>query len=387
MEKDKMILGNDVGNTFMAVFLRFRDQFLNSKKGFHLGLLLLLSAPTYADDLLERTNSNLDYLRQQVINQPEKGLIDIPASERVIGELSQVLDGYELELHDQILLRTVRALSLKNINMLRLNSLQKVDLAQAELAIADIDFVSKKSDSVDLLYAAGHISMHLLDYPVQAYQYWQQCAESGHAGCMNILAAHRFTGENGLSVDVEQSIYWHQQVYKTGTEYICAGVFSAIALGELAHFYSDLDTGSNWTQWLEKRDLLLDDLISKGHDENICQLGVHYARDFVLQHHLSEDNIATLDLAIKLMSEDSEKQVLEVIKQGKELSTVIPYLSSIEYPEEQCSLTLSLLLYAKYDGQQKAVQALTDYMTSLSMEYCAWEFALIERMQTSGRWH
>ncbi|WP_428612949.1 hypothetical protein [Shewanella sp.] len=349
-------------------------------------LFLFLSANGWAEESLEQINRDINYLRENVIQVFDYSGQDIQTAEQVISQLSQVLQTNEWNIEDQVLLRRVRGLSLKNINMYRLNSGQRVDYVQSEMALEDIEFVSQQTGSDHILYAGGHVAMHLLNYPVKAYDLWQRCAESGHAGCMNIMATHRFTGENGLPVDVSQTVKWHQKVYQTGIDFICAGVYSAINLGELAFLFDDIDTGADWQQWRERRESLLEEVIKRSGDEYLCPMGASYFRDFVFQSIESEPDWDMLDLAMRHLPEASEKETLEIIKQNMNLSNAIEHLALISNPIEQCSLTLSLLLYAQHNGLESASQALQNHMTTLSTDDCPWEFALLQRIQNRGRW-
>ncbi|MCG9737447.1 hypothetical protein L1D32_04640 [Shewanella insulae] len=350
------------------------------------GLFFIWSGNGQAQESLAQINSDINYLRENVIEVFDYNNQDIQRAEHVISRLTQVLETDEWDIEAQVLLRRVRALSLKNINLFRLNSGQRVDYVQAEVALKDIEFVSQHTGSDYILYAGGLIAIHLLNYPVKAYEFWQKCAESGHAGCMNIMANHRFTGENGLPIDVSQTVYWHQKVFQTGIDFRCAGVYSAINLGELAFLYDDIDTGTDWETWRERRALLLEEVTQKTGDDYLCKMGVHYFRDFVFQSIESGTDWKMLDLAIEHLPEKSEKESLQIIKQNVDLSDAIEHLALINNPIEQCSLTLSLILYAQNVGQSSAHQALQDYMTTLSTDDCAWEFALLQRIQNFGRW-
>lgn len=199
--------------------------------------IFVFVGPVSGDEVLERANASIEYLQANTTHPLKHDNVDIERSEQAIADLNDVIADYELSQADQNLIRMVRGFSLKTINLKRLNSGKKVDIAQAEQAIDDFVYLSAQLGTVDLFYAAGHVAMHLLSSPSMAYDYWLKCAEGGHGGCMNIVATHRFTGENGLPIDIDKAVYWHKRVYDSGINYVCAGAFSANMLRDIAFFY------------------------------------------------------------------------------------------------------------------------------------------------------
>lgn len=115
-------------------------------------------------------------------------------------------------------------------------------------------------------------------------------------------------------------------------------------------------------------------------------MGMLFARDYVVQFATNVVDHDVLERAIALLPEENEKQALLLIQNKQDLSQAVQFLSLIDNKTEQCSLTMSLLLYAKLDGQQAASAHLESYFFSLSSEFCATEFAFLQQMQGSGGW-
>jgi hypothetical protein len=352
---------------------------------FVLFCLISYSKFSRADVNLEQVNQSITFLLDKVISRTIEGDLDISAAETSIAVLSSYMNDHQLSVEDSILGRRVRALSLKEINLQRLHSGERVDVTQAEQTLNDIDFIIKNNGSKDWLFTAGHISMHLLQHPVLAYQYWEQCASSGHAGCMNIMATHRFTGENGLPIDLQKSVYWHKRVYETGTDYQCAGVFSAHELSKMAFLFPTLDTGDTWENWLQKRNELVDKVELQSENTDHCSMSGYYFNDYVL-HGTNVLGKSPLNDAIELAKDLNQKIVFEVVNNNSNLDKTIPYLENIEAEPEQCATALSVLFYAKNKNQVDAFNSLENYLLALSPEFCATEQMIIQRLQNDGRW-
>ncbi|MBQ4811498.1 hypothetical protein J8M20_09120 [Pseudoalteromonas luteoviolacea] len=311
-------------------------------------------------------------------------------SEKAVNTLTELMETYQLSEKDLLLARAARALSIKKINFVRLHSGEKVDTSQAEQAIEDLDFVIRKDpggDTKGLMYTAGHIAIHLLKHPVLAYKYWEKCAPLEHAGCMNIMASHRFTGENGLSIDINASILWHKRTYNTGTSYLCSGVFSASTLAEMAYHFPEVATGATWEQWLSRRDQLNQKVEDIKQEKGLCHLGLNFAMSHVLFFGKGIQNSKYIDLAIESATDENHKQVFQLLRSASyDVSDVIKYIGLIDYEPDQCGVSLIMLLHAKYSGNYKASKQLENYLTTLNREHCAWQHALIQNLKNEGLW-
>jgi hypothetical protein len=238
------------------------------------------------------------------------------------------------------------------------------------------------------MFTAGHNALHMLQTPPLAYQYWEKCASLGHAGCMNIMAQHRFTGENGLPVNISASIGWHQKVFKTQIQYNCAGIYSSNTLMQMAYHFEHSDTGNTWKNWQIKRNLLLKQLkeTERFEQESYCSLINLLVTDFVLSRGVGMEEHNILDNAIKLTTDVQHINSLIVMKDGQDAAMALEFLPYIKDDMAKCTTSLSLALYAKYNQQERAFSLINNYMTTLDSQYCAWELALKQHMQTAGHW-
>ncbi|MCF6436680.1 hypothetical protein [Pseudoalteromonas sp. MMG022] len=334
------------------------------------------------------------YLWTHLVQKYDKETLDIEKSEQAIDRISAHLDSTELSELETIQYRATRALSLYGVNLKRLLSNISVDIAQAELAIKDIDFVLRSGSynvNKHLAYTGGHTALHLLKYPDLAYKYWQQCAEDGHSGCMNIMAGNSFTGAHGLSVNIQESIKWHKKVYNTGTEYTCAGIYSANALAKVTALFPQINTSVTPYEWYQRRDTLQEALSESYKDVESCV----YLADLALSHVLlSKESAAThlnyIEQALKLakVEQDAEllKHVLLDIKHNKLSSNTLDTLSRIEDISVQCELAFSALISAKYAQNHQLALALENLVTSIDTSKCMVEHAFIRNLQSEGRW-
>jgi hypothetical protein len=348
-----------------------------------------LGATAYANDLLEMADDSLLYLNKNVLSIESVNDIDIAEAELAVNTLNQILKKYDLTEESVFLIREYTGKSVYLINLKRyLNGIQ-VDVNQVERVKADLDYViSKSSNPKELMFTAGHNALHMLQTSPLAYKYWEKCASLGHAGCMNIMAQHRFTGENGLPVNISASIGWHQKVFKTQIQYNCAGIYSSNTLMQIAYHFEHSDTGNTWKNWQIKRNLLLKQLkeTERFEQESYCSLINLLVTDFVLSRGAGMEEHNILDNAIKLTTDVQHINSLIVMKDGQDAAMALEFLPYIKDDMAKCTTSLNLALYAKYNQQERAFSLINNYMTTLDSQYCAWELALKQHMQTAGHW-
>lgn len=332
---------------------------------------------------IEKINQSLNYLRENTLPHPDRKEIDIPKSEQVINELSVLVTQVKLTEPSQVLVSKIRAQSLQIINTKRLINKQAVDVAQSERALADKNFIISKSSGNDLsraLYEAGHISLHLLQHSVKAYDYWYKCAEKGYPPCMNIMAQGLYTGAGGLTTNIANSLIWHNKVFQSGKRFTCAGVFSANAIRRAVYLFPEMTELSDWRTWLTKRDELAAKVDKAVNKSDACIRPSNYALDYVFDTQMG------IDKALSLSDDDAQKRVFEMLKQDSMTDEVMMHLDSIEKSSSKCQTSFVALLYAKYYQSSVNVGALENYFTSLDQSLCEIEFATMNHLQSAGKW-
>lgn len=359
---------------------------------FHLTILLLLSfllilsrSMAHADEVNERANESLDYLKENVIWTDYKD-IDITKAELSINTLNQILKEHDDIDSMEFSIRWVLARSLATINHKRQKDDVAIDISQVEQAKADFDYVISRAKSPStLMYRAGHNAFHLLKSNTLAFEYWEKCGYLKHAGCMNIMADSTFTGNYGGSINLSDSISWHQKVAETQTDFNCAGLYSINMLMQISAYFKELNTGGTWQSWQTKRD----ELITRLREENEpnesapCNSGFYPLVDYILLKSEGIENTTLLDEAISSATNEQYIDTLLVMKNGTEAALALEFLPLIEDGSE-CHASLYLALYAKYSKQAQSFSLINDYMTEL--HYCTWEQGIKSHMETAGVW-
>jgi hypothetical protein len=86
------------------------------------------------------------------------------------------------------------------------------------------------------MYSAALITLNSLKDELKAHEYFERCADLGHAGCANVVAEGAQRGKYGQKINVEKSVRYHKKVAETGTRFRCAGSFSSSSIAQLAFF-------------------------------------------------------------------------------------------------------------------------------------------------------
>ena len=342
----------------------------------------------FADPLLDEANQSIAYLKKHVVTATNADTINVTTTETAISSISKVLESYNIPEEAEISIRGDIGVSLYKINLKRHLNGNRIDFAQAEQAKENLDFVITKSINPYILFIAGHNALHLLQRPLLASDYWEKCANLKHSGCMNAMAQHNFTGENGLPINLLASVDWHKKVFDTGLKYNCAGIFSSHALMLISHHLNNLNTGGTWEYWKAQRDILLNDLKDEGRfkSNNFCSLNNLLTVDFLLAGAQGPTALNFLDKAIAITTDTAHIDALLVMKNGHAASKALEFIPHIKSSATKCEMSLNLALYANYTDQKEEFSRINDFMTTLSFQECPWELALKQHMQTAGYW-
>lgn len=351
-------------------------------------LSLFFSAVATAQDFEQLNQSIRDiYKRVDPSNKVEE--FDFTDMEKHIAVLNNALGSNTFSLPNQLIIRRARVYAIDRLNFERSWDELPVDISQVELAIIDVDFIVEKfpeSNLKRLEYLAGHMAMHLLESPTLAFQYWTTCANRGHAGCMNIVGTHRFTGENGFAVDMDEAIRWHKNVFSTGTQFTCAGVFSAVMLLDISYYFPKAKTGGSWQDWVSAVDKLTGEVMQKLEEDDVCHQEFTLLNIYVKQLSVNKPDSLLLDNAIHFAEDESFIALLKLLKSGGRLSSAPSLLNDMKHPHQRCSAAFNTTRWAKITGNASDVNLMQDYLTTLDSDECSWSNAIMHKLQTAGRW-
>jgi hypothetical protein len=185
-----------------------------------------------------------------------------------IDKLTMVLDAGKLGKTETMVAFFYRARTRGEISQLRWRHGEKVDTDAVQRVVEDIDKVIASNidapewglKTSEAQYIAGALLVLPLNSSSRAYTYFEKCAEQGHAGCLNLMANARFTGESGVKIDIQQALEYHSRVFATGIDYRCAGPESARTIAAIIYFTGVRRPGDDELEWLQKSYELSDKL-------------------------------------------------------------------------------------------------------------------------------
>jgi len=255
---------------------------------FLLALLLGWQGPALADlesDLRDSMRAIME--ADEAIGQDPKAEINL---DQPIAILSRVIEDRQVNAAVLSVARYWRARAYTTLNWSRMGKGQKPDAELARKSLQDYDDVATAGVQVrgwvsvpDSIYGAGGVAFnHLGDKPL-AYRYWQRCAAAGHAGCLNIMASARLTGAGGVAVDLDQSIALDGMVYDTGTDFRCAGAYSALMNAQIIHFAGLKGQTVGELDWIGRAYPLLDELQKEEKNDNPCDRAFFEISEYLMR--------------------------------------------------------------------------------------------------------
>ena len=178
---------------------------------------------------------------------------------------------------------------------------KKIDDVLARQALSDLDKVI--ADGIEYpqlgariseaLYAAGSVSATVRVYS-RAYAYYEKCADLDHAGCLNIMAEARLTGQANQKVDLHAAIDYHLKVFDTGTRYHCAGAYSAQSIAAIVYFTGTAAPQGDELYWISKAEDLAGQLTAEKKAEG-CEISGMLIDEFLYRLARGDKQVALLD--------------------------------------------------------------------------------------------
>jgi hypothetical protein len=185
-----------------------------------------------------------------------------------------------------------------------------VEKSELQAVLNDFEAVANVPDSESVrvlrpegMYAAAQFLSHFMNDDVRAFTYYGKCAELGHAGCLNVMAFAKMTGDGGQKVDLREAAAIHLQVYKTGTEFGCAGPFSARSLAMIVHFTGVKPTEDDEFEWLHKAYRLMDKMTVGARGAATCGIAGLQVIDYLMRY---EGGVRRTDILKNVLSNDTD---------------------------------------------------------------------------------
>src|SRR6266567_201712 len=146
--------------------------------------------------------------------------------EQDAAKITAVLDGGKLDSRGEAAALFTRAEARSLVNIIRWKNGESVNPTLARQSLADLNKLIAGGVEIpewgikiaQAQYVAGSVASVQLHDEALAYSYWEKCADLGHAGCMNIMASVRLTGEAFQQTAVNKVLDYHIRVYDSGIQ-------------------------------------------------------------------------------------------------------------------------------------------------------------------------
>jgi hypothetical protein len=329
---------------------------------------------------------------QRVERKAERRKDEIPNLKQDLRMLSATLNAKKTDASDAMVAHYYRAIALALINGVYEDEGEAMDMAGARMARADLDKIILADRVVTYVpeisrsnaeYWAGSIARNQLHDEPMAYAYWEKCAASAHAGCINIVAAARITGDGGERVDANEALGLHAGVYETGISFRCAGAMSAMNIAGINYFMGVRRPGDDELEWTKKADTLLDRLEANENSRNVCDRAGIEVDEFLFQlsQRHRDDNI--LQDAIGRLDDDSRttRAVIQFISGAIDEAGLTAAVNSNKSREERCSAYFDAMWYAELRGEGAMARRFDRRMADLGRFDCGQEIVFAKKFK------
>jgi len=285
--------------------------------------------------------------------------VTVSALNNDIDRLTAVLDAGKLGKSETMVAFFYRAKTRGQISQMGWQRGEKMDTDTVQRVVEDMDKVIASNidapewhvTTSEAQYIAGSMLMLSLSSPRRAYAYYEKCADQGHAGCLNIMANARLTGQGGVKVDIQQALEYHSRVFATGIGYHCAGAESARTIAEIIYFTGVRRPGDDELEWLQKSYGLTDKLQATGAtttcsrfeaevDEFLYRLSRGERKDSILQEAANVGPGLGMGLAMR-------KAVLEYLAGAETDDAFAATIAASKNDFEFCQASLYGLWYSE----------------------------------------
>jgi len=318
---------------------------------------------------------------QRVQRKASREKEDIPNLKQDARMLGATLNGRKVDASDAMVAHYYRAVALAMINGVHERDGEAMDESGARTARGDLDRIIGARQILTYVpevsrtnaeYWAGLVARNQLHDEAAAYSYWAKCAADQHAGCMNIMAGARITGNGGQKVDVNEALALHTSVYNTGTKFHCAGALSAIDIAEINYFTGVRRPGDDELEWIKKADELLDKIESRDNNRNVCDRAEIGVEEFLFQLSQGHRDDNVLQDALSRLDENSAttKAVIQFISGALDEGGFSLAVNSSKSQDERCSAYFNAMWYAELRGEGAMARRFDQRLVDIGKFHC-----------------
>jgi len=304
--------------------------------------------------------------------------------------LKSELQKQKLTSDDMAVAHFYKGLSLSLINSIHDHEGEAVEIDAAREAISDFDSVIADNphtyipavNAANGEYFAGSVARNQLGSIPLAYKYWEKCAWQGHAGCLSILANSRMTGDGGQKVDVNEALDLHTMVFTTGTQYRCAGAFSAMTIAKIVYFTGVRRAGNDELEWVRKSYDLMDKLNAAEANKNVCDRAHAEVEEFLLRLSRGQHKPGLLRDAAARLDEDSPTlpAVIQRLSGSTSDDEFEAQVQSAHREQDRCSAYFDAMWYAHLMKQDVNARHYHQRMLEIGDFHCGLPLAYASRI-------
>ena len=345
-------------------------------------LFAIFSSLAFAEPGLEVRKSALTVGNAQT--EFDGGSLADPALEGEIATLTSLINGTGLDEANQTTARYFRGRAAVLINQARLRNNRPADTGLAQRALEDFDWVVERGKEVrqqrvtagNALYLSGLVAREFLGDAPRAYGYWAKCAQREQAGCLYLMASARVSGEGGVKVDVPGALELHKQVYETGTDFSCAGAFSALAAARIIYFSGAKQLTVGELEWLKRGDLLLEELAKDRKWSSPCGRPRFLLTEYLIRLDRGEDARSLLEGAAKIGREPEWKATAGYLMGGVSEAAFFEAAAKATDKDAACEMHFDALWHAQIRKEPERAAKQLQALSKMGPNRCSLERAL-----------
>jgi hypothetical protein len=208
---------------------------------------------------------------------------------------------------------------------------------------------------------AASLAYNFLGDVQLAYLFWESCERASHAGCMNVVAGTRLTGENGQRQDVRAALELHKRIYATGTKFQCAGAFSAVSIAKLHYFLGLGPQDDDISRWFARAYELSEEVGARQLSKDPCNQAHIEVLDYLSRLTRGTRNESLLRAARNRTESAILRRIIDHFLVPYSGDAVEAWLSSTTGAAVNCTEHFMLLWHATINNDRAA--ALRRYQT------------------------
>jgi len=327
---------------------------------------------------------------QWLERQAERRKEDIPELKRDVHIFDMVLKGSKVNDVDAAVGHFYRAEGLRLINSAHEHEGEAFEPSAARGAIEDFDkvialgSVSTYIPAVNVAnaeYLAGLVARNQVRSDSLAYKYWEKCAWQGHAGCMNVMASAKVTGDGGQKVDFNEALDLHTIVFNSGVRYRCAGALSALTIAEIVYFTGVRRPGDDELEWVNKSYALMDKLEAAEGNKNVCQRSGAEVAEFLLQLSRGQRKESILQDAAGRLSDESSttRAVIQLFSGSANETEFEAAVQSSKSEGARCSAYFEAMWYSEIMKDTAAARRYHQHLSDIGKFHCGEELAFASK--------